>query len=89
MKTQELKEGLKETSKNYIVDLDTYTQRERFYQGTPFGQVLLIEKVVYPDLLKEGYNDHFDTELDVIISKFHDGVEMRGVKLFRKGHKVQ
>ena len=89
MKTQDLKEGLKETGKNYLVDLDVYTERERYYQGTYRGQVLAIDKTVYPELLNEGYNDYFDTELDVIISKFRDGVEMKGVKLYRKGSKVE
>ena len=89
MKTKDLKEGLKETGKNYLVDLDAYTERERYYQGTFFNQVLAIDKTVYPELLKEGYNEHYDTELDVIIAKFRDGVEMKGVRLYRKGSKVE
>lgn len=89
MKNLKLKEGVKETGKNFLIVLDAYTQRERFYQGTFFGQVLSIRKEAYPFLLKEGYNDYFDTELDVIISQFRDGVKMKGVKLFRKGQKVQ
>lgn len=89
MKTQDLKEGLKETGKNYLVNLDVYTGRERYYQGTYRGQVLAIDKTVYPDLLNEGYNDYFDTELDVIICKFRHGDEMKGVKLYRKGSKVE
>lgn len=88
MKSKKLNDGLKETGKNYLVDLDIYTKRERYYQGSYYGQVLAIDKIVYPDLLKEGFNDYYDTELDVIIAKFRDGVEMKGVKLFRKGSAV-
>ena len=89
MKAIELVKGVKETNKNYLVELDVYTKRERYYQGTYCGQVLAIEKSVYPELLKEGFNYYYNTELDVIISKFRDGIEINGVKLFRKGQKIQ
>ena len=89
MKTVELVKGVKETNKNYLVELDIYTKRDSYYSGSLFGQVLAIEKSVYPELLKEGFNYYYNTELDVIISKFRDGIEINGVKLFRKGQKVQ
>lgn len=89
MKTKEVKTGVKETTKSFLVDIDDYTGRDRFYQGSMAGQVILIDKAKYPNLLNEGYNDYYDTELDVIIAMFNDGDTIKGVKLYRQGYKVQ
>lgn len=89
MKNQSLPDGVRETKKNYVVDLDVYTKRERYYTGTMCSQVLLISKAHYPTVLTVGYNIVFDRELDVIIDMFRDGCSIAGVKLYRKGFLVQ
>jgi hypothetical protein len=84
------RDGIKTTSKNYLVDLDEYTERDRYYTGSPFGIVLAISREAYPSLLKEGYSEGFETELDAIISLYYtDRVLCNGVKVYRKGGIVQ
>ena len=55
VESEGLKEGVKETKLNYLVDLDVYSGRVRYYSGTRYDQVLAVNKEIYPDLLKSGY----------------------------------
>jgi hypothetical protein len=76
--------ALKETKKSYIVDVDDYYNRERYYTGTRAGQVLRIEKAQFPKLL-EAYNDYYDTELDALLDMLEDRESIKGVHIHRKG----
>lgn len=82
--------AVKETKKSYIVNVDDYYNRERYYTGTRAGQVLRIEKSEYPEIMNP-YNDYFETELDMILSRVKDAGEegVKGVHIYRKGYIVR
>ena len=88
MKTFEICEGIKETTKNVIVDIDVYLGRERYYTGTLACRVIRFSKGVYPDLFKK-WNDHYECEIDMLIARYNDGEELKGVSIQNKGYKVQ
>jgi hypothetical protein len=58
--------GIRETKKNYIVNLDEYEHRERYYYGSRGGGVFLVDKAQHPNLLKP-WNSH-SIKLDAMIS---------------------
>ena len=88
MKTFEVCEGIKETTKNIIVDLDLYFGRERFYAGTISGRVIRFSKEVYPNLFQK-WNDHYDCEIDMLIARYNDSEELKGVSIQGKGYLIQ
>ena len=88
MKTFEICEGIKETTKSVIVDLDKYHGRERYYQGTKAGVVLRFSKDVHPDLFKP-WNHHYNTVLDLLLAQYGDGEEIKGVSIHRKGFVIE
>lgn len=82
--------AVKETKKSYIVDVDDYYNRERYYTGTRAGQVLRIDKAEYPDIMNP-YNYYFETELDAVLARVEDaeGEGVKGVHVYRKGYIVR
>ena len=78
--------AVKETKKSYIVNIDDYYVRERYYTGSRAGEVLRIEKAEYPELLKP-YNDYYNIQLDAILDMRKDAGEegIKGVHVHRKG----
>lgn len=85
-----IKSGISETKKSYIVNVDDYINRERYYTGTRAGVVLRIEKSEWPEIMKP-YNDYFETELDMILARVLARVKdageegVKGVHVYRKG----
>lgn len=91
--------AIRETKKSYIVDLDNYNNRERYYSGTLAGQVLRIEKNTHNNLFKK-YKDYYGDEItgfDVLLlnallmnsGKKYSYTWPKGVHTFRKGFIVQ
>lgn len=85
--------AVRETKKSYIVDVDDYCCRERYYTGTRAGEVLRIDKAIYPDIMRP-YNDHFPVELDAVLAHYEDeggqsGEGIKGVHVHRKGYVVR
>lgn len=78
--------AVKETKKSYIVDVDDYNSRERYYTGSRAGVVLRIEKSEWSEIMKP-YNDYFETELDMILARVKDAGEegVKDVHVYRKG----
>ena len=88
MKTIEICKGIKETSKNVVVDLDLYLGRKRYYTGTIAGRVIRFSKKVHPNLFQK-WNRHYKCEIDMLIARYIDGEEIKGVTIQSKGYKVQ
>jgi hypothetical protein len=78
--------GIKETKKNWIVDIDVYTKREHYHIGSLTGQIVLIEKSKYPYLL-DNFNEYFDTQLDALICRGIDNFDH--IRNYRKGHIIR
>ena len=88
MKKVELRPGIKETTKSYLVDLDEYHGRERYYTGTIRNEVLRFDKKVHPDLLNK-WNFLYPTVLDLLLALRSDGEKIKGVSTYRKGYVVE
>lgn len=84
-----MKRGIKETKTAYLVNLDEYTNRDRFYTGDKAGIVLRIEKKGHKDLLKP-CNYPYETNLDLLLAYVEHCDELsKGVTYYRKGHYVE
>lgn len=58
-------QGVRETKKNWIINLDEYKHREQYFSGNRGGEVFLVSKERHPDLFKH-WNAH-GTKLDAMI----------------------
>ena len=87
MKTENY-EGITETKKNVIIDLDEYCNRERYYTGSNAGKKLIMPKEVFA-ALKEEWNNAYDNELDVLIGRYRDcGKWPETIREYRRGRIV-
>ncbi len=76
--------GIKKTKTAWLIDVDEYTNRERYYTGTRAGQV--IRTTENPTT---AYNDYFNAIADMIIARLHDGDLPKNCSFFRKGYIIQ
>ena len=89
MKTVQICDGILETKKSVIVDLDVYLGRERYYTGSTACLVIRFSKSVFPDLFQK-WNDLYECEIDMLIARYyHDGEKINGISVYRKGYIVE
>lgn len=76
--------GIKKTKKGWLIDIDQYTNRERYYEGSRAGQIIYTK-----DDPTQKYNVWFPTIADVIVGMLHDGKLYKNCRYYRKGYTVQ
>lgn len=86
---------IKETKKSWIVDIDTYIQRQKYYTGTRAGVVIRIDKNKQPFIFSKFHNDNFDTFFDALLYDKNNFDNLNsddlpaGIYFYRKGYIVQ
>lgn len=73
--------GIKKTRTGWLIDVDTYTKRDRYYTGDRFGIVIRTTK---DPMLP--FNSYYTTEADFLIGMLNDYNELVGyAKVYRRG----
>ena len=76
--------GIKKTKSAWLIDVDEYTARDRYYTGTRAGVVIrTTEDPTHP------HNDYFERVADLLIALDHDGQLPKTCTYYRRGYIVR
>ena len=72
--------GIKKTRTGWLIDVDAYTGRQRYYSGDRMGVVL--RTTVDPTTK---HNDYFSTVADMLIALYNDNTLPNTCTVWRRG----